>query len=68
MKRKWNHRKKKKTNACREYHREGKKYARQRRGGRDGRRGEERERFVAGFACEKRSLKRSLLRGREKEE
>jgi|TARA_B100001142_G_C14051894_1_gene546225 hypothetical protein len=28
--------------------------------GRDGRRGEERERFVAGFSREKRSLKRSL--------
>ena len=55
-----NRRKKRDTKAYCEYHREGKKYARQSRGGRDGRRGEERERFVVGFAREKRSLKRSL--------
>jgi hypothetical protein len=49
-----NRRKKKDTNAYCEYHREGKKYARQSRGGKDGRRGEEREKANDG---EEREIK-----------
>ena len=53
-KRKQKPEKKKDTNAYCEYHREGKKYARQSRGGKDGRRGEEREKANEG---EEREIK-----------